>query len=101
MYFPIVYSVFYPLLFKYVFGNDEEDFSADYYWALMENGILKKDKERFDKEHKAWLEAREVLGENVVAKDLKVGEFKDLVLKHLDKFDNEGSVRELWLESVN
>ena len=43
-----------------------------------------------------WLEARKVLGDDVVGSDLKVAEFKSLVSKHLDKFDNEGSVQE-WL----
>ena len=30
-------------------------FSTDYYWALMEKGILRKDKERFDMENGVWL----------------------------------------------
>ncbi|KAF8964239.1 hypothetical protein BDZ97DRAFT_1660637 [Flammula alnicola] len=99
MEFPSMYSSVYPLLFTHVFGEDE-NFSTDYYWALMENGILKKDKERFDEESKAWLEARKVLGDDEVSKNLKIGEFKDLVSKHLDRFDDEGSVRE-WLASAN
>ena len=99
IYYPFTYSVTYPQLFKHVFGDDDE-ISGDYYYAMMEEGILRKDKERFDKENKVWLEARKVLGDDVVGRDLKIDEFKSLVSKHLDKFDNEGSVRE-WLAGVN
>ena len=99
IYFPYTYSVTYPQLFKHVFGDDDE-ISGDYYYAMMEEGILRKDKARFDKEHKVLLEARKVLGDDVVVRGLKMAEFKSLVLKHLDKFDNEGSVQE-WLAGVN
>jgi len=99
IYFPYTYSVTYPQLFRHVFGDDDE-ISGDYYYAMMEEGILRKDKERFDKENKVWLEARKVLGDDVVGRDLKIAEFKSLVSKHLDKFDNEGSVQE-WLAGVN
>ncbi|KIM43576.1 hypothetical protein M413DRAFT_443503 [Hebeloma cylindrosporum] len=89
----------YPLLFAHVFG-DYDNFIGEYCGALMDQGILKKDEERFDKERNAWLEAREVLGEDEVSAHLNIGEFKDLVSKHLDKFNVEGSVCK-WLASVN
>jgi hypothetical protein len=83
MEFPDMYSSVYPLLFTHVSGEDE-NLSADYYWALMENGILKIHKEQFAMENKVWLEARAVLGNDEVSEGLKVGEFKDLVSEHLD-----------------
>jgi len=92
MHFPMVYDVLYPLIFAY----NNKKFSDDYYFALMDNGVLKKDNERFDKEVQVWREARQVLGVEEVRKNMKVGEFKDLVLKHLDRFDDGGIVRE-WL----
>jgi hypothetical protein len=67
---------------------------------MMEEGILRKDKERFDKENKVWLEARKVLGDDVVDRDLSRSPSSSLVSKRLDKFDNEGSVQE-WLAGVN
>ena len=99
IYYSYTYSVTYPQLFKHVFGDDDE-ISADYYYAMMEEGILRKDRERFDKENEVWLEARKVLGDDVVGRDLKTAEFKSLVSKHLDKFDNGGSVKE-WLAGAN
>jgi len=66
----------------------------------MENGILKKDNERFDREKRAWLEAQQILGDDLIGQNLKLSEFKDLVSKHLDRFDNGGSVCE-WLETIN
>jgi len=95
---PITFSVLYPL-FAFVFGEDT-NFSVEYYNALMEKGILKKDNERFGRENRAWFEARQVLGDNEVGRNLNLGEFKDLVSKHLDRFDDGGSVRE-WLSTVN
>jgi hypothetical protein len=100
---PVMFSALYPLLFAHIFGEDEtgenENFSDQYYYALMEKGILKKDNERFDKEKQVWLEARKVLGEDVVGWNLSLGEFKDLVSKYLDRFDG-GIVCE-WMASVN
>ncbi|KIM43525.1 hypothetical protein M413DRAFT_25879 [Hebeloma cylindrosporum] len=87
----------YTLFFAHVFGHFK-NFIGGYCSALMDNGILKKDEERFDMETNAWLEAREVLGDDEVGKDLKLGEFKDLVSKHLDKFNVEGGVCK-WLAS--
>ncbi|KAE9396562.1 hypothetical protein BT96DRAFT_1021270 [Gymnopus androsaceus JB14] len=98
MYYPALRSVFYPLLWAHVFGNEpEENFSDDYYFAL-ENGILCKDWQRFDRETEVWLEACHVLGEEVgsTTPSLTRKEFKDLVVKYLDRFNEEGSVRR-WL----
>ncbi|KAJ3837665.1 hypothetical protein EV361DRAFT_895505 [Lentinula raphanica] len=98
MYFPGMYSSVYPLLFAYVFGDDE-DFSTDYYWALMEKGILNKDKKRFEQEREVWLEARRVLGEEAVDANMtRTSQFKDLVSKSRTRLDNEGSVCK-WLAS--
>ncbi|KIK60006.1 hypothetical protein GYMLUDRAFT_226331 [Collybiopsis luxurians FD-317 M1] len=97
MYFPAMYSSVYPLPFAYVFGN-KEDFSADYYCALMENGILNKDKKHFNWEREVWLEAQQVLGEEVVGRNLTKKEFQDLMLKYQDRFDKNGDVSR-WLES--
>jgi len=48
MQYPVTQSVFYPLFFVRVFGKDvDEDFPVEYYYNLMDHGILKKDTERF------------------------------------------------------
>ncbi|KAJ3993348.1 hypothetical protein F5050DRAFT_1782577, partial [Lentinula boryana] len=98
MYFPGMYSLVYPLLFAYVFGDDE-DFSTDYYWALMENGILNRDQKRFEQEREVWLEACQVLGEEVVDVNMTRTEFRDLVSKSQEKFNNEGSVCRWFVSS--
>ncbi|KAJ3992631.1 hypothetical protein F5050DRAFT_1787536 [Lentinula boryana] len=98
MYFPGMYSSVYPLLFAYVFGDDE-DFSTDYYWALMENGILKRDQKRFEQEREVWLEACQVLGEEVVGVNMTRTEFRDLVSKSRERFDKEGSVCRWFVSS--
>ncbi|KAF8161981.1 hypothetical protein BJ912DRAFT_1069101 [Pholiota molesta] len=100
MQFPMfVGDYLYPHLFTYVFGDDA-DFSTDYDWALTK-GILKKVRERFDKENTAWLEAQDILGVDVVGDNPNMNEFKELVSKHLDKFEKEGSVVREWLTSIN
>jgi hypothetical protein len=100
MQFPAMYGSVYPLLFAQVFGDDEDEtFSTDFYWALMEEGILKKDKEQFDKENRVWLEAREVVGEDEVSRDMNATEFRDMILKNRGKFEEGGSVF-AWLASV-
>jgi len=38
-----MYGQLYPLLFKYVFGENE-DFPGDYYWALTLNNLRKRTK---------------------------------------------------------
>jgi len=97
--FPITSSVLYPRLFAHVFGENN-GFSVEYYDALMKNGILKKDNQRFDKEEQVWLEARQILGDDKVGQNMTLGEFKDLVSKYINKFDDGGNVRE-WLASVD
>ena len=96
---PITFSALYFLLFTHIFGENE-GFSGQYYRALTEKSILKQDNERFEKENRVWLEVRKVLGEDVVGRNLWLGEFKDLVSKYLDRFDDGGIVRE-WMASIN
>jgi hypothetical protein len=97
MNFPVSSSVLYPCLFAHVFGEND-DFSVKYYDALMKNGILKKNNERFDREEQVWLEARGILGGDKVGQNMTLGEFKDLVSKSINRFDDGGNVRE-WLAS--
>jgi len=48
-----------------------------------------------------WLETRKALGEDLVGRNLRRDEFKDLVSKYLDCFENGEIVRELeWLAGV-
>ena len=96
---PITSSVLYPRLFAHVFGENN-GFSVEYYDALMKNGILKKDNERFDREEQVWLEARGILGDDKVRQNMTLGEFKDLVSKNINRFDDGGNVGE-WLASVD
>lgn len=93
-----MYAPLFPLLVKHVLG-EYGDFSYSYFDALLENGILKKELTRFDQEAEAFLEARRVLGEEKVKMLIKLVEFKDLVAKDLERF-NEGSVVREWLASV-
>jgi hypothetical protein len=91
----------YPHLFAYAFGDDSDEtgFKNEYYRALMNQGMLKKDKQRFEMENSVWLEARRILGDDAVDRKLTMGEFKNLVLKHLDRFD-EGTIVRKWLASL-
>jgi hypothetical protein len=75
-----MFSVMYPELFAYVYGG-ERGFSADYYWALMENGLLRKEAQQFDKETGVWKEASETLGEELVSRTLSREEFCTVVRK--------------------
>ncbi|KAF8903334.1 hypothetical protein CPB84DRAFT_1814701 [Gymnopilus junonius] len=107
-----MFSPVYPLLFKFVFGDDTEDsddddessdeekfsFSTGYYWALRTKGILRKDEEALEKDHLVWLEARDVLGEAEVGNRMERAEFKELVSRHADSFAEGGKVCS-WLES--
>jgi hypothetical protein len=52
-----MFSELYPRLFAHIFG-ESESFSVEYYCALVENGILKKDNEQFGRKRQVWLEAR-------------------------------------------
>ena len=96
---PITSSVLYPRLFAHVFGENN-GFSVKYYDALMKNGILKKDNERFDREEQVWLEAQGIWGDDKVRQNMTLGEFKDLVSKNINRFDDGGNVGE-WLASVD
>jgi len=66
----------------------------------MKYGILKKDNERFDREEQVWLESRGILGDDKVRRNMTLGEFKDLVSKNINRFDDGRNVRE-WLASVD
>ena len=95
--YPLSYSVLYDQLFAHVFGdNAQEEFSADYYWALMDNGLLKKRVQRLDTERDVRHEALDILGEGLVVRNLSRSTFKDLVMTYHDRFAEGGKVRE-WL----
>ena len=52
-----MFSVLYP---QFVYGEDRY-FSADYYGALMKNGILRKEAQQFEKETEVWKEASKLV----------------------------------------
>ncbi|KAF9456883.1 kinase-like domain-containing protein [Collybia nuda] len=93
--FPYMYSAVYPLLFAHIYGEDDEDsdvegekeetFSAKYYWALMEHGVLQKLSRQFDQETKLLQNVRKVLGEEIVYQGIDRAGFKEVVSKHLDR----------------
>jgi len=93
--YPDMFSALYPQLFAYVYG-EERDFSVDYYWALMENGMLRKEAQQFVKEMEVWKEAFEVLGRELVLRNMSREEFGTVVRKYVEQFSEGGSVRE-WL----
>ena len=92
---PYMYSALYPQLFAHVYG-EEPGFSVDYYWALLENGMLRKEAQQFEKETEVWKEAFETLGEEFVSRSMSREEFNTVVRKHVEQFSEGGSVRE-WL----
>ena len=95
--YPLSYSMFYYQLFAHVFGDSAEaEFSGDYYWALMDDGLRKKKVQRLDTEQDVRREALDTLGEELVARHLSRSAFKALVLEYHDRFDVRGNVRE-WL----
>ncbi|KIM71435.1 hypothetical protein PILCRDRAFT_99463 [Piloderma croceum F 1598] len=95
--YPLSYSVLYDQFFAHVFGdNAQEEFSVDYYWALMDNGLLKKRVQRLDTERDVRREALDTLGEGLVIRNLSWSTFKDLVMKYHDRFAQGGKVQE-WL----
>ena len=94
MHDPFAYSELYPQLFALVFGED--DFSGDYYWALMTNGLLKKETQQFIHETDVWNDALETLGVDLVRRDMSRTEFQNLVAEHSGRFTVGGRVRE-WL----
>ncbi|KIM89456.1 hypothetical protein PILCRDRAFT_95266 [Piloderma croceum F 1598] len=87
---PIVFTELYPQLFELVFGA--EDFSGDYYWALMTNGLLRKETQQFIHETELWNDVSETLGEDLVRRDMSRVEFQTLVAEHRNRFPVEGRV---------
>ncbi|KAL6310267.1 hypothetical protein BKA93DRAFT_755141 [Sparassis latifolia] len=95
----LIRDVIYPQLFEYIFGEvgkEEENFRGDYYYALMEKGILRKPTARFERETEVWSEAVKILGEDVVPSDLNRDRFRAMAQAHIDRFDVDGQVRQ-WL----
>jgi aminoglycoside phosphotransferase (APT) family kinase protein len=93
--FPYMFPAIYPQLWAYVYG-EECDFSANYYGALMENGILRKEAGQFEKETEVWKEAFKTLGDELVSRSMSREEFRTVVRKHGERFLEGGLVRE-WL----
>jgi hypothetical protein len=93
--FPHMFSAIYPQLWAYVYG-EECDFSADFYGALMENGILRKEARQFEKETEMWKEAFKTLGDELVSRTMSRDEFGTVVRKYVERFPEGGLVRE-WL----
>ena len=81
----------YPQLFAHIYGEDK-DFSTDYYWALMEDGILKKEAQQFEAENEVWKEALNTLGSEFVSNNMSRTEFRIVVQNHVDRFPKEGLV---------
>ena len=94
----VMFSEFYPQLFAHVFG-EEEIFSVHYYLAL-ESGILRKEAEQFEKESEVWKEALNALGDGLVSKEMRREDFIVVVRKHIDRFPEEGLVREWFAASA-
>ena len=95
----IMASVLYPQLFAHIYGEDGEDvFSMEYSTALTEKGFLKKMDQQFVAETEVWQEVFEMLGEELVSRDMSRTEFRILVEKHVDRFPEGGLVRD-WLEA--
>ena len=93
--YPGMFSALYPQLFAHVYG-EERGFSADYYWALIENGMLRKEAQQFVKETEVWKEAFETLGEVLVSRNMSREEFGTVVRKYMEQFSEGGPVGE-WL----
>ena len=93
--FPYMFPQVYPQLFAHVFG-EEKSFSVDYYLALMHKGILRGEASQFKKEHEVWCEASNMLGDELVSRNMNREEFRRVVQHHMDRFAEEGLVRE-WL----
>lgn len=93
-------SVLTKTLLEYIFGESggEEDFSTEYYWALMEKGILRKETIQLDKDADAWKEAAVVLGDEINGHQLTRRQFKDLIFDHESRFEEGGKVRD-WLRA--
>jgi len=89
----------YPQLFANVYG-EEDGFSANYYCALMEKGILRRDARPFEKECDVWSEALKALGDALVSRNMSREDFMDVVRKHIDQFRAGTLVREWFATSV-
>jgi len=94
----IMFSELYPQLFVHIFGKDES-FSAEYYWALIEKGILKKEAQQFKAETEVWNEAFNTLGSEFVSNNMSRTEFRIVVENHMDQFPKGGLVRD-WLAAT-
>ena len=94
----IMFSGLYPQLFTHIYGEDE-DFSMEYYWALIEEGILKKKREQFKAETEVWKEVFNLLGSEFVSKDMSRTEFRIIVQNHLDQFPRGELVRD-WFAAT-
>jgi hypothetical protein len=97
--FPGLFSQIYPQLFSYVYGEDK-NFSTDYYWALMEHGILRKESQEFEMEAEVWSEALKTLGNELVARNMGRKEFYIVVQNHSDEFPEGGLVKD-WLATAS
>lgn len=93
--YPIYSTVLYPLLFANVYGEDE-DLSTDYYWGLMEHGLLKKQTKRFKTEEEVWNEVSRLLGDEVAGENFTRETLKDFVLKNRSRFPVGSKVLE-WV----
>ncbi|KAJ1560524.1 hypothetical protein HK096_008311 [Nowakowskiella sp. JEL0078] len=103
------FDFLFPKLFEYIFGNggrdgdseddeDEQEFSTEYNWALMEHGILKRQTQQFEFEAEVWKEAFEFLG-SVIPRGLSRTEFLAVVSINKSKFETNGKVLE-WILQV-
>jgi hypothetical protein len=98
----IMQSVLYPKLFEFIYGEKEDledeqcTFSADYYAALMDRGVLRKETQKFEKETKVWREALETLGNQQITRRMSRSHFVAVVRDHLEQFVEGGVVCE-WL----
>jgi hypothetical protein len=62
----------------------------------MEHGILRKEAKQFEKETEVRSKAVEILGEELVSRDISNENFRSVVRKYIDRFPEPGLVRE-WL----
>ena len=98
MEYEIMFSEVYPQLFAHIYGEDE-DFSTEYYWALIEEGILKQEAQQFRAETEVWEKVLDTLGSEFVSKNMSRTEFRIVVQNHVDRFPKGGLVRD-WLAAT-
>jgi hypothetical protein len=96
--YPGMFPAIYPQLFAHIYGEDR-DFATDYYWSLMEHGILRREALQFGKETEVRNEVFKLLGDKLVSRDMSKEDFSTLVRKYFDRFPEGGLVRE-WLAHV-